>query len=154
MSGQFEISDSLLKELLDAPLGQVMTVLGENINCKFSLDIIEQNTPKPGTEFERKVVVSASGLPLIRAIIRFDKNKLPSQMVSELLKRRKMIGSLLSLNEIPNKKNVTSLYFDTSGKNLFRTYEIKNGDDILFEVSEEIKLDQLNSIRDKCLLPN
>jgi hypothetical protein len=49
-------NDIFLKKILDAPLGQVVTVLGENLNCKICIDLIEQNTPKPGTKFEKKLL--------------------------------------------------------------------------------------------------
>lgn len=154
MVEQIEISDHLLKEILDAPFGHVVTVLGENLNCEITLDLIEQNTPKPGTKFERKVIVSANGLPIIRAIIRFDKQALPQKLIPELLKKKKFIGTLLNLNGIPTKKTITSLFFDKGGNSLFRVYEIRNGKKILFEVSEEIKITHLNSVRGKCLIPS
>ncbi len=147
-------NDSLLDKILDAPLGQVVTVLGENLNCSVVLDIIEQNTPKPGTEFERKIIVSANDLPIIRATIQFDKNKLPETLVQELLKKRKMIGTLLNRNEIPNKKKIISLNLDREGKSLFRVYDIQNNDQSIFKISEEIKIDHLNSVRNLCLIPN
>src|SRR3990167_2738303 len=102
---QIERNDVFLKKILEAPLGQIVTVLGENLNCKISLDLIEQNTPKPGAEFERKIVVSADELPIIRAIIKFDRNVLPRYIVNDLLQKPRMIGTILNKNGIPNEKN-------------------------------------------------
>ena len=144
----------MLKEILDAPFGHIVTVLGENLNCNITLDLVEQNTPKPGTKFERKVIVSASDLPIIRAVIRFDKQTLPQQLIPELLKKRKLIGTLLNLNGIQVKKTVTSMFFDKGENSLFRVYEIRNDKKILFEVSEEIKINHLNSVRGHCLIPS
>lgn len=146
---QLERNDVFLKKILDAPLGQVVTVLGENLNCKISLDLIEQNTPKPGTEFERKIVVSADELPIIRAIIKFDRNVLPRSIIDDLLQKRKMIGMILNKNSIPNEKNVISLNLDQDEKKIHRVYEIRSKGNVLFEISEEIKLDHLDTIRRK-----
>lgn len=149
---QFKIDDIFLKKILDAPLGQVVTVLGENLNCRINLDLIEQNTPKPGTKFERKIVVSADGLPLIRAIIKFDRNVLPHTIVNDLLQKRSLVGTILNRNNIKNKKNVISLNLDSDGKKIHRVYEIRDNDSVLFEISEEIRLDHLDIIRKKYLI--
>src|SRR3972149_11102395 len=146
---QLERNDVFLKKILEAPLGQVVTVLGENLNCKVSLDLIEQNTPKPGTEFERKIVVSADELPIIRAIIKFDRNVLPRSIVDDLLQKRRLIGTILNKNSIPNERNLISLNLDQDGKKIHRVYEIRSNGNVLFEISEEIKLDHLDTIRRK-----
>ena len=146
---QLERNDVFLKKILEAPLGQVVTVLGENLNCKISLDLIEQNTPKPGTEFERKIVVSADELPIIRAIIKFDRNVLPRYIVNDLLQKRRMIGTILNKNGIPNEKNIILLNLDQDEKKIHRVYEIRSNGNVLFEISEEIKLDHLDIIRKK-----
>ena len=146
---QIERNDVFLKKILEAPLGQVVTVLGENLNCKISLDLIEQNTPKPGTEFERKIVVSADELPIIRAIIKFDRNVLPRYIVNDLLQKRRMIGTILNKNGIPNEKNIILLNLDQDEKKIHRVYEIRSNGNVLFEISEEIKLDHLDIIRKK-----
>ena len=146
---QIERNDVFLKKILEAPLGQIVTVLGENLNCKVSLDLIEQNTPKPGTKFERKIVVSADELPIIRAIIKFDRNVLPRSIVDDLLQKRRLIGTILNKNSIPNERNLISLNLDQDGKKIHRVYEIRSNGNVLFEISEEIKLDHLDIIRKK-----
>ena len=146
---QIERNDVFLKKILEAPLGQIVTVLGENLNCKVSLDLIEQNTPKPGTKFERKIVVSADELPIIRAIIKFDRNVLPRSIVDDLLQKRRLIGTILNKNNIPNERNLISLNLDQDGKKIHRVYEIRSNGNVLFEISEEIKLDHLDIIRKK-----
>ena len=133
-------------------MGQVVTVLGENLNCKICIDLIEQNTPKPGTKFERKIVVSADGLPIIRAIIKFDRNQLPDLVVNELLQKRSLVGTILNRYSILNDKQVISANFDKSGKIFYRVYEIQSHGKILFEIEEEIKLDHLDLIRKKYYL--
>ncbi len=146
---KLEENDIFLKKILDAPLGQVVTVLGESLNCKICLDLIEQNTPKPGTKFERKIVVSADGLPIIRAIIKFDRTQLPDSLVHELLQKRSLVGMILNRHSITNDKKVISTNFDKDGKKLYRIYEIQRHGAVLFEIDEEIKLDHLDLIRKK-----
>ncbi|MCV0411699.1 hypothetical protein [Nitrosarchaeum sp.] len=146
---KFEKNDTFLKKILDAPLGQVVTVLGENLNCKICIDLIEQNTPKPGTKFERKIVVSADELPIIRAIIKFDRNHLPDYVVNELLQKRSLVGTILNRYSITNDKKVISTNFDKNGKKFYRIYEIQSYGKVLFEIDEEIKLDHLALIRKK-----
>jgi len=142
-------NDIFLKKILDAPLGQVVTVLGENLNCKICINLIEQNTPKPGTKFERKIVVSADELPIIRAIIKFDRNQLPRLVVNELLQKRSLVGTILNRYSILNDKKVISANFDKNRKKFYRIYEIQSHGRILFEINEEIKLDHLDLIRKK-----
>ena len=142
---QTKIKNGLLEKILNASLGNVVTVLEKHLNCKITLDLIEQNTPKPGTKFDRKIIVSADGLPLIRAVIKFDRMIIPPFIVKDLLQKQKKIGTILERNGIPNEKNIVSLKQDE--KKIFRIYEIKNKDKVWFEISEEIRLDHLSSIQ-------
>lgn len=141
---EIEPTDKLVEKILHASLGDVVTVLEENLRCKICLDIIEQNTPSPGTEFERKVTVSARDIPLIRATIKFDRNFLPSFIVKKLLQKNERIGTILENYDIPNKKN--TVFLSRGKNNLFRVYEVKNNNKVWFTVSEEIKLDNLDSL--------
>jgi hypothetical protein len=149
---QIKLQNDLLQKILNAPLGEVVTVLGESLNCKISLDLIEQNTPKPGTKFERKITISAGELPLIRAVIKFDRNILPPFIVKDLLQKQKKIGTILQIHGIQNEKNIVFLRQDE--KRIFRIYEIKDKDKVLFEISEEIRLDHLSSIQNEFPLDN
>lgn len=65
-----------------------------------------------------------------------------------------MVGTLLNINQIPNKKKVISVKMDKDGKSLFRVFEIQNNGQSIFKISEEIKIDYLNSVRNLCLIPN
>lgn len=137
-------SQSLINEILDAPLGHVDKVLGTGFNCKIDLDLIEQYSSKPGSEFIRKIIVTANNLPLIKAVIKFDKTTLPKHVVSQLLQKRNLIGMILSLNNIPNKKNIISLQEDEN--KIIRVYQIIYDQIILFEVSEEIRMDYIELV--------
>jgi hypothetical protein len=106
---QIETQNDLLEKILDASLGEVATVLGEQLHCKIYLYLIEQNTPKPGTKFDRKITVSAEGLPLIRAVIKFDRKTLPQFIVKDLLQKQRKIGTILERFEIPNEKIIIFL---------------------------------------------
>ena len=149
---QIKPQNDLLQKILNAPLGKVVTVLGESLNCEISLDLIEQNTPKPGTKFERKITISAGELPLIRAVIKFDRNILPPFIVKDLLQKQKKIGTILQIHGIQNEKNIVFMRQDE--KRIFRIYEIKDKDKVLFEISEEIRLDHLSSIQNEFPLDN
>ena len=37
-------SEDLLNQILEAPVGKVITVLGEILDCDIKLEVIEQNT--------------------------------------------------------------------------------------------------------------
>lgn len=142
---QIKPQNDLLEKILNASLGEVVTVLREYLNCKVSLDLIEQNTVKPGTIFDRKVTVSAGGFPLIRAIIKFDRKIIPVFIVKDLVQKQMKIGTILHKHGIPNEKNTVLLRQDE--KKVFRIYEIKNNGKAWFEIYEEIRLDHLSSIQ-------
>jgi len=145
LSSQFEIKDQLIKEILDAPLGHVVTVLGNHLNCKIKLDLIEQNSSIPGSIFVRKITVTVSNLPIIKAVIKFNKNNLPKYMVNQLLQKRKLVGTILNLNEISNKKDI--IFLNVEDEKISRIYKIRHGQNTLFEVSEEIRLDYISNIK-------
>lgn len=145
LAHQSETNDILIKEMLEAPLGHIAAVLEKHLNCKVKLELIEQNTPKPGTEFERKVIVTVNYLPLIKATVKFDKKVLPEHITNQLLQKRILVGTILNLNGIPNDKNV--IFFNMEKDKISRTYQIKNNDDVFFEISEEIRTDFINKIK-------
>ena len=145
LSTEFDTRDLLIQEILDAPLGHVITVLENHLNCKIKLDLIEQNTSKPGSIFERKITIMADDYPLIKAIIKFDKNILPKHIVDQLLQKRQLIGTIMNLNGIPNKKDVISL--NVEKKKINRVYQINYDQNTYFEVYEEIRLDYIDSIK-------
>ncbi|MGI0097015.1 MAG: hypothetical protein ACREAJ_01375, partial [Nitrosopumilaceae archaeon] len=62
------ILDPLLQSILDAPVGQVESTLKKALECDVRLDIIEQNQIS-GTNFVRKVTITANELPVILAIV-------------------------------------------------------------------------------------
>jgi hypothetical protein len=149
---QIDAQNDLLEKILNAPLGEVVTVLEDHLNCKIYLDLIEQNTPKPGTKFGRKIIVYARGLPLIRAIIKFDRKDFSSFIVKDLLQKQKKIGTILQKYGISNENNIVFLKQDE--KRISRIYEIRYKDKIWFEISEEIMVGNLSSIQKEFPLDN
>ena len=145
LTSQSETKDIMIKEMLDAPLGHIVDALKNHLNCKIKLELIEQNTPRPGTEFERKVIVTTNNLPLIKATIKFDKKILPEHITSQLLQKRRLVGTILNLNNIPNDKKIT--FFNAEKEKISRVYEIKYDNHVFFEVSEEIRTDYINVVR-------
>lgn len=147
-----ESKNNLLEKILDASLGEVVTILEKYLDDKISLELIEQNTSQPGNKFYRKIIVTAGGLPLIRAVIKFDKKFLPSYIVRDLLQKQMKVGSILQRHGIQNEKNTVFLRQDEN--KVFRIYEIKNNNKIWFEIHEEIMLNHLNSVQSEFTLEN
>lgn len=145
-STQFETNDLLTKKILDAPLGHIVNVLENHLYCKIKLDLIEQNISKPGSKFERKITITGNNLPLIKAVITFDRKILPQPIVKQLLQKINLVGTILNLNDIPNKKDIVFLKIEKE-KKITRIYQIKYGESIFFEVSEEIRLDYIGAIQ-------
>jgi len=150
LTRQFDTNDSLIKEILDAPLGCVVATLENHLDCNIKLDLIEQNTSKLGSKFERKIMITANNLPLIKAVIKFDKKILPKHIVNQLLQKRSLVGTILNLNDIPNKKDIIFLKIEKA--KITRVYQIKYDQIIFFEISEEIRLDYIDSIQNKRIL--
>ena len=138
--------DPIVQSLLDAPVGQVKDTLEEILKCPVYLDIIEQNSTS-GTKFSRKITITANELPIIRAVVAFDSSILPAPILSQLLRKKDGIGTILTKNKIKADRKVTSLSQDNNGKTVKRSYEIINNGSSWFEISEEIRLDYLSSCK-------
>ena len=137
--------DPLLKKILDAPVGQVVKVLENALNSTVTLEVVEQTSQKPGTEFVRKATITADELPVIKADVKFDSNIIPEPILAELLKKQKGIGEILIENKIIAKRNVEYIHQDDDGRKISRKYDIVYNDSIWFTIFEEIRLDHINS---------
>jgi chorismate-pyruvate lyase len=142
LTRQFEVNNDLIKEILDAPLGHVVTVLESNLDCNIKLDLIEQNISKPDSTFVRKIMITVNNLPLIKAVIKFDKKILPQHIVNQLLQKRNLVGTILDLNDIPNKKDI--IFLKVEKTKITRIYQIQYDQIIFFEVFEKIRLDYID----------
>jgi len=137
-------SEDLLNKILDAPVGKVITVLGEILNCDIKLEVIEQNTVSPN-QFVRKVAITAQELPVIKADVKFDSTVLPEFIMTELLKKKQGVGDILNANNINAARNVLSLNRIHDENRASREYEIIHDGKVWFTIFEEIRLDNLGS---------
>lgn len=137
-------SEDLLNKILDAPVGKVITVLGEILNCDIKLEVIEQNTVSPN-QFVRKVAITAQELPVIKADVKFDSTVLPEFIMTELLKKKQGVGDILNANNINATRNVLSLNRIPDENRASREYKIIHDGKVWFTIFEEIRLDNLGS---------
>lgn len=138
--------DPLLKSVLDAAVGQVESTLSKVLECNVYLDIIEQNQLS-GTNFVRKITITVKDLPVIRAVAKFDSKILPEQIMTELLRRKEGIGTILTRNKIKADREVVSLDFKQNGKEVIRKYRIVSNKSVWFEILEEIRLDYITACK-------
>ena len=78
---------NLLNKILDAPVGQVETILGEALNCNIKLQVIEQNKNSSG-QFVRNISIIAQEVPVIKANVKFDSTVLPELIVNRSFKEK------------------------------------------------------------------
>ena len=128
--------------IADAPVGQVVTVLGEVLNCNIKLEVIEQNTIH-SDQFVRKVSITAQGFPVINANVEFDSIVLPEFMMTELLRKKQGIGTILNMNKIKATRKILS--FNQEKDRASREYQIIHNEVVWFTIIEKIKLDSLGS---------
>ncbi len=140
------ILDPLLKRILDAPVGHVESTLKMALECDVHLDIIEQNQIS-GTNFVRKVTITANELPVILAIVNFDSKILPSNVLAELLRKKDGIGTILTQNHIKSIRKIISVDYDEKQQKVTRRYQIITDNTVWFEISEEIRLDYIISCK-------
>jgi len=140
------ILDPLFQSILDAPVGQVESTLKEALECDVHLDIIEQNQIS-GTNFVRKVTITANDLPVICAIVNFDSKILPANVISEVLQKKDGIGTILTRNNIKTKRKIISLNYDDKLEKVTRKYQIIIDNTVWFEIIEEIRLDYIISCK-------
>jgi chorismate-pyruvate lyase len=137
-------SEILLQKILDAPVGQVVTVLGEILNCDIQLKVVEQNAVAPN-KFVRKVTITAQEIPVIKADVKFDSAILPDFVLDDLLKKKRGVGTILNVNGIDVSRNIISLNRNLKENKATREYEIIHDKKIWFTILEEIRLGNLGS---------
>ena len=133
---------NLLNKILDAPVGQVITVLGETLNCNIKLQVVEQNKNSSG-QFVRNISIIAQEVPVIKASVKFDSTVLPELIVTDLLKKKRGIGTILNMNNIKATRKMLSL--NQSENSALREYQIIHNEIVWFTIIEEIKLGSLGS---------
>ena len=134
--------ENLLNKILDAPVGQVVTILGEALNCNIKLQVIEQNKNSSG-QFMRNISIMVEEFPVIKANVKFDSTVLPEVIVTDLLKKKRGIGTILNMNNIKATRKMLSLnQYENSA---LREYQIIHNEVVWFTIIEEIKLGSLGS---------
>ena len=134
--------EDLLNKILDAPVGQVVTILGQVLNCNIKLQVIEQNKNSSG-QFVRNISISAQEFPVIKANVKFDSAVLPELIVTDLLKKKHGIGTILNMNNIKATRKMLSLTQDENSAS--REYQIIHNEVVWFTIIEKIKLGSLGS---------
>ena len=137
-------SEMMLNKILDAPVGQVITVLGEILNCAIQLQVVEQNMITPN-QFVRKVVITAQELPVITAIVKFDATILPKFIIDEILLKKRGIGTILNMNSINVTRKILSLNRHSNESIASREYELIHDGVTWFTILEEIRLSDFDS---------
>jgi len=135
-------TEDLLNKILDAPVGQVVTVLGEVLNCNIKLQVIEQNTISPN-QFVRNISITAQEFPVIKANVKFDSTILPELIMTDLLKKKRGIGTILNVNNIKATRKILSL--NQNENSVSREYQIIHNGIVWFTIIEEIRLGNLGS---------
>ncbi|MDC1057152.1 hypothetical protein OAP90_00300 [Nitrosopumilus sp.] len=134
--------EDLLNKILDAPVGQVVIILGEALNCNIKLQVIEQNKNSSG-QFVRNISIMAQEFPVIKANVKFDSTVLPEIIITDLLKKKQGIGTILNTNNIKATRKMLSLNQDENSA--LREYQIIHNDVVWFTIIEQIKLGSLSS---------
>ena len=135
-------TEDLLNKILDAPVGQVVTILEEFLKCNIKLKVIEQNTVS-SDQFVRKVSITAQGFPVINANVKFDSTVLPEFIMTDLLRKKRGIGEILNVNNIKAARKIITLNQDEDSAS--REYQIIHNGIVWFTIIEEIKLGNLGS---------
>ena len=135
-------TEDLLNKILDAPVGQVVTILEEFLKCNIKLKVIEQNTVS-SDQFVRKVSITAQGFPVINANVKFDSTVLPEFIMTDLLRKKQGIGTILNVNNIKATRKIIALNQDEDSAS--REYQIIHNGIVWFTIIEEIKLGNLGS---------
>lgn len=138
--------EPLLKKILDAPVGEVEKTLRDVLDCDIRLDIIEQNQTS-GSDFVRKITITANEIPVICAIVNFDSKVLPANVISEILQKKDGIGTILSRNNIKANRKIISTVYDDKLDKVTRKYQIIKDNTMWFEIVEEIRLDYIISCK-------
>ncbi len=130
------INESILKEILDAPVGRVESTIRETFGDKVNLKVVEQN--KFGTMFVRKIVITYQDIPILLAEAKFQDEKLPKIIRKQLLERKKGIGAILIENKIQGfRKNIISK-IDSTNSQMLRDYDITVDGSVWFQIKETI----------------
>lgn len=91
----------------------------------------------------RNISITVEEFPVIKANVKFDSTVLPELIVTELLKKKRGIGTILNMNNIKATRKMLSL--NQNENSALREYEIIHNQIVWFTIIEEIKLGSLGS---------
>jgi len=128
-----------LDKLLNAPVGQVVYVLGKILNSPIDIQIVEQNITT-SNKFVRRVEISANGMQVITAFVEFDSSILPDFILKELLKKNQGIGDILNQYKIKPSRKIISVNRNVDENKISREYEIVIDGKVWFSILEDIRL--------------
>lgn len=137
-------TEYLVNKILKAPVGKVVDVLGQVLEYKIKINIIEQNTVS-AHKFVRKVTISANEFPVIKALVKFDSSVLPEIIVNQLLQKKDGIGDILTQNNIHATRNVISVNHNLDESKVSREYEILVDGKVWFTILEDIRLESFGT---------
>jgi chorismate-pyruvate lyase len=127
---------------LNTPIGHVEQTVADILKRNISFNVIEQ-TPIGQTEYIRKVIIAADQFPIVSATVRFDSKTIPQYILSELLRKKEGIGTILQKYHVMAHRRSIVITVSTDGKKITRNYEIVQNTLVWFQISEEIRLDLL-----------
>jgi chorismate-pyruvate lyase len=136
--------DFLAKTLLEAPVGHVEQTVKEILKRPVHLQVIGQDLVS-GTKYHRKIVIASGQMPIVHAIVKFDSKNIPKLIMTELLEKKKGIGNILQKHCIDVHRDILKINVESDGKKLTRNYHILHDSVVWFDITEEIRLDFLNT---------
>ena len=140
--------DLLAKTLLDAPIGYVEQTVGDIIKRPVRLEVIEQNLIHE-TKYKRKIVIAFEQVPIVRATVEFDSKNIPKLVMTDLLRKKEGIGSILQKHNIATQRKILRINVEDDGKKVTRDCEVLYNNSVWFEITEEIRLDLLNACQNR-----
>jgi len=127
---------------LNTPIGHVEQTITDILKRNVSFNVIEQ-TPIGKTEYLRKIIIATDQFPIVSATVRFDSKIIPQYILTELLRKKEGIGTILQKHHIIAHRRSIVITISSDGKKITRNYEIMQNSSVWFQISEEIRLDLL-----------
>lgn len=143
----------LAEAILNTPIGYMEQTVTDILKRDVHFTVIEQ-TPISQTEYLRKIIIAADQFPIVSAIVRFDSKTIPQYILTELLKKKEGIGTILQKHHIVAHRRAIVITISDDGKKITRNYEIMQNTSVWFKISEEIRLDLLYACQNRGTVPS
>jgi len=133
---QNKIYNPSLQKILDAPVGTVENTIREALNCEVHIDIIEQHQ-ESGSNFVRKIMITAKDFPVVRATVNFNSDVIPEKILEELLRKKEGIGTILTRNNIKPERKIISINSENDNKKVIQaTWAANNSRRLVLHLAE------------------